>query len=173
MSFDSRSNQYWEDRKDAIYFYVAREICRKYAPRADSCLDVGSNNTPALEWYRFTSSRLVSVDLRSPYVAEGVESIKINFFDFEPDSKFDLVTCFQVLEHVTEPRAFAQKLLSVARTLVVSVPYKWAAGKCKWHVQDPVDEAKMRDWFGREPKFNYIARELSNVQRLIQVYRNE
>jgi hypothetical protein len=33
-----------------------------------------------------------------------------------------------------------------------------------------VDEAKMQDWFEREPDFCYIASELNKVTRLIQVY---
>jgi 2-polyprenyl-3-methyl-5-hydroxy-6-metoxy-1,4-benzoquinol methylase len=80
------------------------------------------------------------------------------------------VTCFQVLEHVPDPAAFARKLKELGRVLIVSVPYKWEKGKCKSHLHDPVDEAKMLAWFEREPDFSYIATELKKVTRLIQVY---
>jgi len=163
---------YWEKRKDSVYLFVARQICQKYCPSPQSVLDVGWNKTPTLEWHRESAKRLVSVDLRRPYSAPGVESLTCDFLKYEPEQRFDLVTCFQVLEHVPDPAAFAAKLLQVGNVVVVSVPYKWKAGKNPHHIHDPVDEAKMLSWFGREPDFAYLARELNNVERLIHVYRN-
>ncbi|WP_295612374.1 methyltransferase domain-containing protein [uncultured Lamprocystis sp.] len=165
------STKYWDDRKDNIYLYAARKICEKFS-RPDSVIDVGSNGTPTLEWHRSHASRLVSIDLRNPYRAKGVESITQNFFDYPAAQSFDLVTCFQVLEHVPEPRDFAQKLLQLGKVLVVSVPYQWPKGKCIYHIHDPVNEEKMLAWFQRTPDFSYIARELNKVERLIQVYKN-
>lgn len=47
----------------------------------------------------------------------------------------------------------------------------------EWHRQgasrDPVDEDKMRLWFGREANLSYVAREISGTPRLIQVYGPE
>ena len=163
-------NKYWEDRKDAIYLYVAQQICKKYGNESTSVIDVGSNGTPTLEWHRSNATRLVSLDLRRPYVEVGVESLTEDFFSYSPSEQFDLATCFQVLEHVPDPKAFAQKLLQIGEVVIVSVPYKWVAGKCKYHIHDPVDEEKMLNWFCRKPKFSYVARELNNVRRLIQVY---
>lgn len=166
-------DKYWRDRKDSVYLHVARQICLKYGHQAKSVIDIGSNATPTLEWHRASADRLVSIDLRKPYAGEGVESLKLNFYDFEPAEPFDMATCFQVLEHVPDPHRFAQKILEVSRLAVVSVPYNWARGKCKWHPHDPVDEAKMLQWFGRPPLFRYIAKELNGVRRLIVVYRND
>ena len=164
------SSAYWESRKDSIYLYVARQICLKYASSSKTVMDVGSNGTPTLEWHREGAERLVSLDLRKPYISAGIESIKQDFFDYQSNEKFDLVTCFQVLEHVPNPKEFANKLLALAKTLVVSVPYQWPEGKCKWHIHDPVSEDKLADWFSKAPKFSYICRELNGVERLIQVY---
>lgn len=166
-----RRRTYWQKRKDLIYLFAARQICTYKCGKPDSVIDVGSNATPTLEWHRATATRLVSVDLHRPYIAEGVESITSNFLEYTPEEHFDLVTCFQVLEHVPDPVAFARKLLEIGSTVVVSVPYKWAKGRCKHHLHDPVTERKMKKWFGRRPDFSYLATELTGVKRLINVYR--
>lgn len=132
-------------------------------------LDIGSRGTPILEWFRAPGVRLVSLDLVEPYHADGVESVTADFLEWHAE-RFDLVLCLQVLEHVPDAGAFALKLLAVAETLVVSVPYRWRPGACKEHVHDPVDEGKMRAWFRREPVFSYLAREPRGTERLVQVY---
>lgn len=170
---EKKSVSYWDARKDSIYLFAARQICMKYGEKPKSVLDVGSNGTPTLEWHRESSERLVSLDLRNPYRAEGVESIKMNFFIYSVEQKFDLVTCFQVLEHVPDPHLFAQKLLSVSKILIVSVPYNWPKGSCKYHIHDPVTNLKMLEWFGKKPSFTYLARELGKQERLIHVYNTE
>src|SRR5688572_22799036 len=91
---------YWERRKDSVYLAAAKVICAKYSQGPGSVLDVGSNRTPTLEWHRADGTRLVSVDLKRPYVAPGVESVTGDFLKYEASAPFDLVTCFQVLEHV-------------------------------------------------------------------------
>ena len=166
-----RQGAYWQNRKDSIYIHAARQICATRCGQPRSVIDVGSNGTPTLEWHRATATRLVSVDLRRPYVAEGVESLKCDFLEYTADASFDLVTCFQVLEHVPDPASFARKLLQIGGTVVASVPYKWKKGRCRHHLHDPVNERKMRKWFGREPGFSYIATELNQVSRLIHVYK--
>jgi hypothetical protein len=166
-----KPGDYWERRKRSIYLFAARQICARQCDMPRSVIDVGSNGTPTLEWHRQTATRLVSLDLRRPYVAEGVESVACDFLQYDPGARFDLVTCFQVLEHVPDPGAFARKLIQIGDVAIVSVPYKWKKGKCRFHLHDPVNERKMKKWFGREPDFSYIARELSSVGRLIHVYR--
>lgn len=166
-----KKDPYWEKRKDSIYLFAARAICRKYCEAPRSVLDVGSNKTPTLEWHRASATRLVSVDLRRPYDGRGVEAVTADFLAYPVAERFDLVTCFQVLEHIPDPLPFARRLLEVGKVCVVSVPYKWKEGKCRFHIHDPVDAAKMLAWFGREPDDSYVARELHKVARLIHVYR--
>ena len=166
-------SDYWKKRKGSIYLYAAKKICERYGKEAYTYVDVGSNGTPIIEWHRKRARKMVSVDLRKPYIADGVESIKTNFFEFNPGFEFDMATCFQVLEHVSQPQEFAQKLLQISKVLVVSVPYQWESGRNKTHIQDPVDEEKMLGWFGRIPDFGYLATELNGVKRLIQVYKKK
>jgi hypothetical protein len=165
------TDSYWAGRRDAVYLQTVRDICDTIAGHAQTVLDVGSNGTPILEWRRPAARRLVSVDLREPYVAQGVESVTHDFLTYPIAEPFDLVTCLQVLEHVPGAAAFAQKLLAAGKIVVVSVPYRWPKGACSYHIHDPVDEHTMRSWFGRPPTSQYIAREPTGVCRLVQVYR--
>ena len=78
-----------------------------------------------------------------------------------------------MLEHIPDARAFARKLLESADTLIVSVPYRWRKGRVKHHPNDPVDERKMLDWFGREPTYSYICTEVQGGERrLICVFES-
>lgn len=164
-------DQYWNNRRDAVYLRAVRGVCDTIAGHAETVLDVGSKSTPILEWRRGSAHRLVSIDLYHPYSAEGVESITQDFMDYPIEEPFDLVTCLQVLEHVPDAAAFARKLLAAGKIVVVSVPYKWPKGFCSSHIHDPVDEHTMRSWFGRTPTSQYIAQEQSGLRRLVQVYR--
>jgi hypothetical protein len=163
---------YWEERKNILYYQVVRILVDDIGQGAASIIDVGSAGCPYVDWFPSIPIRS-SIDLRRPYVASGVRSFTGDFLDWEPDRRYDVVTCLQVLEHVPNAASFAQKLLSIGNTVVVSVPYKWPEGHTKSHVHDPVDETKMRDWFGREPNFSYICTELlAPVTRLVQVYES-
>ncbi|MBL0407490.1 methyltransferase domain-containing protein [Microvirga aerilata] len=167
---NSLPNSYWEARKDILYYQVARVITSHLSKKAKTIIDVGSAGCPYLDWFSHVPMR-TSLDLKRPYEAKGVKSITSNFLTWEPDRKYDIVTCFQVLEHVPDAEGFAQKLLEVGGIVIVSVPYKWPKGRTKSHVQDPVDEEKMLSWFHREPNFQYVCREVvAPVNRLIQVY---
>ena len=133
-------------------------------------LDVGSAGCPYLEWFQHIGVR-VSLDAERPYEATGIESIREDFLHWPVNRTFDIVTCLQVLEHVEQPAAFARKLLAAGNTVIVSVPHEWPADSVSGHRHDPVTERKMRSWFGREPNFSYVCREVvTHSDRLIQVY---
>lgn len=165
-----RTGGYWQRRKDSIYYQVVRELGTGLAAEATAVLDVGSNLTPCLEWFPQAKHR-TSVDLRHPYSGEGIEAVVADFLAWEAPRHYDLALCLQVIEHVPDARAFCRKLLTVANVLIVSVPYKWPAGRTKGHLHDPVDETKMRAWFGRDANYSYVCREVkTHNARLIQVY---
>jgi hypothetical protein len=167
----SKEKVHWDHRKSPIYMAAAREICARHLRPNDAVLDVGSNRTSTLSWHRKKARRMVSIDPRNPYRGQGVESVAADFLDYPAEQHFELVTCLQVLQHVRDAHAFAQKLLAMGDTCVVSVPYKWPKGKCKWHLHDPIDELKLLGWFGKQPLERFIAREDGrDSDRLVHVY---
>jgi hypothetical protein len=162
--------QYWEQRKNLVYYHVLKVMTTDISRRSSSMIDVGSNGCPYLDWFPHITHR-TSIDLSAPYIAEGIKSLRGDFLSWKPDRKYDVVTCFQVLEHVPPVEEFAKKLLSIGRVAVVSVPYRWPAGRTKGHVNDPVDELKLLKWFGRPPNYQYLCREvMTSLSRLVQVY---
>ena len=138
------SDDYWQQRKTMRYYREVIRLARKYAPSARSVLDVGPNGTPLVCELDWSPSKTV-IDLAAQTIA-GANCIQGDFLEYQPPQPFDLVLCLQVLEHVGPAGEFAQKLLAVGRTVIVSVPYRWPEGSCKHHVQDPVDEDKLRGW---------------------------
>jgi len=96
--------------------------------------------------------------------------ITADFYEWEPDRKYDVALCLQVLEHLDKPKEFAQKLFQVAPIVIISVPYKWAKGACKYHVQDPINEEKILSWTGRQPDEKHIVTDRKK-RRIICLYR--
>jgi len=167
------TSDYWSARKNHIYLLAVRTIVEQLGQKAQSLVDVGSNGCPYLDWFEWIHNR-TSIDIDNPYTRPSVHAVKADFMKWEPDKKYDMSLCLQVLEHVEEPHSFAQKLLNLSDVAVISVPYNWPAGRTKGHIHDPVDEKKMYDWFGREPNFSYIATEVvSPVSRLVCVYERD
>ncbi|MDT9198786.1 tetratricopeptide repeat protein [Limnospira sp. PMC 1042.18] len=163
-------SSYWSKRESSIYIFAVRQMINKIGSSAASIIDVGSNGCPYIDWFSWIPERY-SLDLRNPYKAPGVVSLTQDFLKYSPEKRFDLLTCLQVIEHVPDAEAFCQKLLETARVLVVSVPYKWKAGQTKGHIHDPVDLKKMNHWFGREPNYYNIIKEIeSPVRRMICIY---
>ncbi|MGI0495765.1 tetratricopeptide repeat protein [Limnospira platensis] len=163
-------SSYWSKRETHIYIFAVRQIINKIGSSATSIIDVGSNGCPYIDWFSWIPERY-SLDLRNPYKAPGVVSLTQDFLKYNPEKRFDLLTCLQVIEHVPDAEAFCRKLLETARVLVVSVPYKWKAGQTKGHIHDPVDLTKMNHWFGREPNYYNIIKEIeSPVRRMICIY---
>jgi hypothetical protein len=161
---------YWARRQDLLYYQVVRIVAQGLARDATSVIDIGSWNTPTLDWFPDVPAR-TSLDLRTPYRAEGVTSVAADFLTWTPDRTYDLALCLQVLEHVKDARGFAQKLLEVANAVVISVPYRWPETRNKYHVHDPVTIDKLRSWFGRAPSYAFLVPEpTSGIERLVCVF---
>ncbi len=170
ITVNDLATRYWQERQDALYYQAVRVLAAQLGKHANSVIDVGSCGCPYLDWFPAIEKK-TSVDLSKPYEAPGVSSVTSDFLAWQPDGHYDLVLCLQVLEHVPDAQAFAQKLLSTGKTVIASVPYKWEKDRTPSHVHDPVDEIKMLKWFGREPNYSYNCREItSGVRRLIHVY---
>jgi SAM-dependent methyltransferase len=160
---------YWEKRRDYNYYQEAIRLARVYASSGRQVIDVGANETEVLrqlDWFE----RRVALDARYILPQAGIETIVMDFMNYQPESDFDLVLCLQVLEHLREPATFAKKLLETGRTVIISVPYRWPKGEHKEHLQDPVDEAKLELWTQRKPTTTSIIAD-QKKERLIAVYQ--
>lgn len=116
----------------------------------------------------------MSIDIRRPYSDDEVTGVKADFLEYEFEKGgVDIITCYQVLEYIDDNYvdAFAKKLLRNSHIAIVSVPYMWPAGQCKWHKQDPVDVEKLISWFGTSPVFLYkVTEPEGQLARLIAIF---
>src|SRR5262245_46491630 len=145
----AQQEEYWLRRSSMQYYAEVVRLAREYAPNAESVLDVGPNGTPLVCELDWIPSK-TAIDLSSRPIP-GVTCLQGNFLKYQPAAPFDLVLCLQVLEHVRPAGEFAQKLLAAGRLVIVSAPYCWPVGTCKYHVQDPVDETKLYGWMQQPP----------------------
>lgn len=161
-------DKYWAQRKHYEYYREVERLARSHVPEGGSVIDVGAGVTQLL--YRFDwFERRVSLDRQERAQQRGIELITADFLAYQPSERFDLVLCLQVLEHLGDPAPFARKLLTLGRTVIISVPYNWPSGRQASHRQDPVDEAKLRSWSGTQPVETRIVR--NGMERIIAVYR--
>lgn len=164
--------RYWAERFDLIYYQSVDYIVRSVGKKSKNLLDVGTGNCPYLEWFDWIEKK-TSIDIIAPYKSANVKAIKGNIVDYDFQEKFDLCLCLQVLEHVPDAGRFAQRLLTLADTLIVSVPYEWPEGKTEGHVHDPVDLEKLQIWFERAPNYTMIVQEplrSTKSRRLIAIF---
>lgn len=136
---------YWTTRKNLNYYKEVIKLAKKYSPNAKSVIDVGSHNSEFLTQFDWIPNKTAIDIMRTPSIP-GADNIMGDFMKYEPKHPFDLVLCLQVLEHLESPGVFVQKLLETGKIAIISVPYKWPEGKCRFHVQDPVDEEKFLNW---------------------------
>ena len=103
---------------------------------------------------------------------KDVGVIKSDFLTWEVNKKYDIATCMQTLEHITDKNIinFTQKLFDLSDHLIISIPYKWEKGACKYHCQDPVDKQKLFSWTGRKPDEHIIVKD-SKRKRMIAYYK--
>lgn len=166
------AGSYTESRKHLLYYKVLRSLLTVICRADDTICDVGSNGVDMLSF--LPCREKMSIDLRVPFSDDKVIGVKADFLKYEFEKGgVDIITCFQVLEHINNDQVevFAKKLLKNSHIAVVSVPYMWPKGFCKWHVQDPVDVEKIISWFGVSPVFLYKVTEPTNhLSRLIAVF---
>ena len=159
---------YWNARRQMIYYQALYQFVCVVGRNAESLIDVGSASAQYVDWFHWIPSRHI-LDFRIPRKPEGIICIESDFLTFEPPQKFDVVLCLQVLEHVPDPGTFCSKLKSIARQLLISVPYKWL-GNTPGHIHDPVDEKKLEGWMGIKPNNSQIVTEPFRESRLIAYY---
>jgi hypothetical protein len=159
---------YWGARKSMLYYQAIYYFAAVAGYDAKTVLDVGSGGTDYINWLDWIPRRYV-LDFHVPKPPPGVEAINTDFLQFRPEEKFDLVLCCQVLEHVSEPTLFCERLRDIAKQLIISVPYKWL-GNAPGHVNDPVDEVKLEGWMKVKPNNSQVVYEPFREGRLIAYY---
>lgn len=160
-------SNYWNERKELNYYKKVIEIINNF--NKESIIDIGSRNTTILNLINesYKDKTCLDIDL-IPDIPE-IKTIQTDFYTWIPEQKYDIIICLQVLEHLDDPVSFAKKLFNTANIIIISVPYKWKKGFCKYHVQDPIDEEKILLWTGIKPNEEYIIED-NNVKRIINVY---
>lgn len=161
---DGQTN-YIVSRRDFLYYKYVRTLISICSINAKSLIDVGSGGMDVISHCKHIPHK-ISLDLRNPVNGEGIEGIKKDFFTYKVKERFDIVCCFQVIEHIQEAEKFCQKLLELSNNILVcSVPYKWKKNEVPGHVQDPIDVDKLSGWFGFYPTFCNIV-----DKRLIAIF---
>ena len=160
---------YWESRKEYRYYQVAARLAKEYGPTARTVLDVGARDTRFLELIDWVSAK-TAIDVDRTPVVRGAQNLRCDFLSYEPNVRFDLVFCLQVLEHLHRPAVFLKKLLATGRLVIVSVPYDWAHDPDSDHVHDAVDEARLMIWAGKRWVHATVVEDESR-ERLIAVFR--
>ncbi len=112
---------YWTKKSNMMYYKYVDFLVRALAADARSLIDVGAADAQYIENFAWIPKRN-TLDKRKPYSSENVAGIEMDFFDFEPEEKYDFATCLQVLEHVPDAKSFARKLFEIADRVLISVP---------------------------------------------------
>jgi len=159
---------YWGARKDMIYYQALYQFVCVIGREARSLIDVGSASAQYVGWFDWIPGRHI-LDFKIPRKPPGIDCIECDFLAYAPQQQFDVALCLQVLEHVPDPAPFCARLKSIARRVIVSVPYKWL-GNTPGHIHDPVDEKKLEGWMGLKPNNSQIVTEPFRESRLIAYY---
>jgi SAM-dependent methyltransferase len=159
---------YWEARKHFIYYKSVFQYACVAGADANSVIDIGSASAEYVNWLKWIPNRFI-LDYEIKSAPVGVQPIETDFFEFDVPEKFDLALCCQVLEHVEDPKRFCEKLKSVAKKLIITVPYRWS-GAAPGHINDPVDEDKLYSWISITPNSQQIVCEPFRESRLISYY---
>ena len=174
------TNEYWRGRSHLPLYSrhgIVQTLARAHAADALTMLDVGSfvpNAIASFDWIPNKVATDVQVHKSAGWQAvRGLSFVRGDFLELQFATRFDLVTCTQVLEHLSDDRAraFVRKLQRETRPagglLLVSVPFEmpstWipckAAKKarrfrgvpdsCTGHLQDPLSAAEFASWFNQ------------------------
>lgn len=160
---------FWITRKNLNYYKIIKKLVEDSSDCTDTIVDVGGRDTPVATWGNYTNRFVVELVKTKEW--ENVTYVYQDFLTWTVPTGALLVCC-QTLEHLPNEvvKRFAEKLIKQGRKLIVSVPYLWEKGFCKWHLQDPIDLGKLIGWFGCPPKSYEIIKEEDATRRAVAVW---
>lgn len=153
----SSYKDYWKSRSSLLYYQRAIGWILGASP-GERIIDVGSADTPLVLAGSFADRVTVNLEEFPPLAGVTRHVGSFLSLDLPPA---DAVICLQVMEHLSdeETKPFAEKLLRTGRRVLLSVPWRWPAGSCGDHRQDPIDEQKIEGWFGAKPVWSDLIRD--------------
>lgn len=160
--------KYAKDREHLNYYKKVKEYILDL-PCCDSIMDVGCGGTDVVLTGDFKNRTVVNKQkLNVEYPNTNV--IIGDWLDVSV-CEHEIVTCCQVLEHLeTEKiKPFIDKLQEKSKYLIVSVPYLWKKGACRYHKQDPINKEKFFGWFGCE-SFQYEIVDDNGCKRIVALF---
>ena len=160
---------YWQQRTKHLYYKKIVEIVNEKFDNCNSVIDVGSSNTEILKQFTNIKNK-TALDKKNLPSIPDINTVHTDFLEYEIVEKFDLVLCLQVLEHLENPKEFTQKLFSLGENIIISVPYKWKKNQSIYHLQDPVDEDKLKSWTDTDPDELFYITESDKTERVIALY---
>ena len=143
-------------------------LSRTYAGGAFSVLDVGAYDPGFITSFDWIPTKVV-VDIESwddsNFVQDaavhrrvwaqtrGVAFVVGDFTQLKWGTRFDLVFCNQVVEHLPHGvvELFVEQLMRVARVLIVTTTADLPKGTLRGHVQDPIPRSEFESWFEDRP----------------------
>jgi len=131
-----------------------------------SVLDIGCGSGEGLKLLSARARTAMGIDLDARLTRPDVH-VEIKSIEEMPDKSFDAVVCLDVIEHVTNDRAFVAELVRVARTLVVvTTPnYTMSRNQNPYHVREytPREFERLFDGYGRATLYAGSARGAERV----------
>ena len=128
----------------------------KYGRDALTALDVGAYDPFALTQLTWVPTKL-ALDIQfspkqSPVWASTPGIVFLNSDIFKTKfvgRRFDLVMSSQVVEHIPPSmvKKFVKRMMSLAKTLIVSTTYELPFGTIPGHVNDPISTKAFLSWF--------------------------
>ncbi len=159
---------FYEGRQNSGYYKIVRRFLESVG-QEESILDVGSWDSPVATWGDFRIR--YTVDFRQRPSIPGITKVVGTWPEVAGifRRRASVVICLQVLEHIADACAFADALFAVAgECVIISVPYKWPPGTCRYHVHDPIDEAKLERITGRTPREEILTD--GELARMVAIY---
>ena len=142
-------NNYLKSFRKALKSYIGKENPR--------ILEIGCGEGYLLKEIRetFNEAEIFACDLSSEKIEEATEKhgyLRVNFFKADAhnvsriiDSKFDLLICCEVLEHLENPDQAISDFLNLSDRLVLSVP-----NEPLWRILNCLRGSYLKD-FGNTP----------------------